>query len=115
MSVFKKVTTRVIATSIVIGLLAPSSMVAYAKSNCNTISPTMYELNEDSKYEFISSEKCKNSTPAGSLSVNGERYTVATTGSIPDFAVKKDYIDQSTDYNLSLSYVYDGSLLNASD
>lgn len=44
-----------------------------------------------------------------------KKYSSVASNGIPDFEVKKDYLDQTTDFNLSLSYLYDDSLLTAAN
>lgn len=114
-SLLRKIVTGVITASLMLGICSTLPTVVYAKGNSDSITATIYEADKDSKYEISSMEKSTSATAIGSLSVSGERYTANKTGSNIDFAVKKDYLEQTTDYNLSLSYSYSDSYLNASD
>jgi hypothetical protein len=107
--------TGILAATMAVGLFTLSAGTVYAKDTDSTITPSVYELSEDSAYEFTSAEATAGAQPAGTLSISGEKYTAGKTGDISDFEVKKDYLDQAVDYNLSLSYVYDDGLLTAAD
>ncbi len=113
--VVRRFATGVVATSLAVSLLMPVTNVVYAKGTDQTITPVVYELDQDSDYEFSSAENETEANPVGVLTVNGEKYSSVASNGIPDFEVKKDYLDQTTDFNLSLSYLYDDSLLTAAN
>ncbi len=107
--------TGILAATMAAGLFTLCAGTVYAKDTDSTLTPSVYELSEDSAYEFTSAESTAGAQAAGILSISGEKYTAGKTGDITDFEVKKDYLDQAADYNLSLSYVYDDGLLTATD
>ncbi len=113
-SVIKRVATCAVALALTVVMLPNSQTTVYAQSSGEKISADVYELEEDSNYQFTSADK-GTAAAVGTLTVNGERYTAGKDGNITDFAINRDYVEQDMDYNLSLSYSYDDSLLSAAD
>lgn len=96
--------TCVMSLGFVIGLAVLSSTVAYAKDTCKTVTGSIYEFDEDSKYNFSGSDPSSYAYTDGSLSVSGNIYKTSEINGITSFAVKRDYTNDDEDYNLIIAY-----------
>ena len=76
----------------------------HAKEKSTVISPEIFEAKDPDKAFNFSSAKRTDAKQIGTLSVNGENYTLGTLENLTDISVKKDYSDQGTDYNLTISF-----------
>jgi hypothetical protein len=94
-------------------LLLTATFKVSAADETKIISGKVYEFGEKDDYDLSSTSD--NVNTYGNLIVNGEIYSSSLEDDYTIIDVKRDYSDETNDYNLSFSYVYDDKLLNAED
>lgn len=94
----------VMSLGFVSGLGVLSSTAAYAKDTSKTVTGSIYEFDEDSKYNFSDADPSSSAYTDGILSVSGNIYKTSENNGITSFAVKRDYTNDDEDYNLIIKY-----------